>query len=138
MRSFWGVLFLAVYMAGAAHAKDPANDIEIKEVQVGQVLILNFMGNKAAVHRWRLIKADSQGLDLLEVSELGWIISSKAKKSMFSAHDTIRFHILPKAEGQADLVFKHNYRNTRGNFLFKHKTIRIIIHAKAAHAKVVN
>jgi len=138
MQSFWRVLFLAVFIAGSAHAKDSANDIEVKEVQLGQYLILGFKGNRVALHRWRLIKSDSQGLDLLDVSELGWIISSKDNKSMFSAHDTIRFHILPKAEGQANLVFQHNYRNVRGNFVFKRKTIRINIHAKAALAKVVN
>ena len=138
MRSFWGVLFLAVFIAGAAHAKNPANDIEIKEAQVGQFFILGFKGNRAALHRWRLIKADSQGLDLLDVSELGWIISSKDDQTLFSANDTNRFHILPKAEGQADLIFQHNYRNVRGRNVFKRKTIRINIHAKAALAKVVN
>lgn len=134
MRSLLGVLFFAAFFAGAAHAEG----IEIKKAQVGEELILDFKGNKKSLHRWRFIRDVSRGLELLEVSELGWILSNKIRKSAFSAEDVHRYRILPKAEGQADLVFQHNYRSMRGTFLFKRKTIRIIIHPKAAPPKVVN
>ena len=131
MRGLLGILFVAVVMSGAAHGKE----IEVKETRVGQTLILDFKGNKKAVHGWRLVKADSLGLDILDVSELGWILSNDVTKSLFRDNDTMRFRIRAKAEGQADLVFEHNYRNVRGAYLAKRERVRIIVKPGAASTK---
>lgn len=134
MRGLLSILFVAIVMSGAAHSKD----IDVKETHVGQTLILDFKGNKRAVHGWRLVKADSRGLEVLDVSALGWILSSEVTKSLFHDLDTMRFRIHAKAEGQADLVFEHSYRNVRGTYLVKREKVRIIIKPGAALRKVTN
>lgn len=131
MRSLLGILCVAAVMSGAAHGKD----IEVKEAHVGETLILSFKGNKKAVHGWRFVAADSLGLDVLEVSALGWILSSEPSKSLFRDMDTMRFRVRVKAEGQADLVFEHNYRNVRGRYLLKREQVRIIVKPGAASPK---
>ena len=112
----------------AAAGRNQANELEVKQTQVGQILILDFKGNKKAVHRWRLVKDRSQGLNLVEVDEIGWTLSADTEASSHKAKDTMRFRVLPKAPGEAELTFEHNYRSMRGSgYNFKYKTVRIVI-----------
>ena len=106
----------------------PSHETEERSVRVGEALILNFKGNKRAVHRWRLLTERSRGLDLVEVSEMGWMLGSEPKPSNFKASDTMRFHVIPKAPGTAELTFEHNYRGIRAHqYYFKYRTIRLEI-----------
>jgi hypothetical protein len=112
----------------AAAGRNQAIELEIKQAKVGQSLILDFKGNKKAVHRWRLVKDRSRGLSLVEVDEMGWTLSTDAEASKHKARDTMRFFVLPKAPGEAELIFEHNYRSMRGGgYNFKYKTVRIVI-----------
>ena len=103
MRSLLGILLVAALFAGTAHGKDVDKHpgIEVRQAQVGETLILDFKGNKGAAHGWRLVAPDSVGLELVDVSMLGWILSGKSRVSMFSNHDTMRFRVRAKAKGQA-------------------------------------
>jgi hypothetical protein len=79
------------------------------------------------VHRWRLVRDKSPGINLVEVDEIGWMLSADKEASIFQAVDTMRFAVVPKAAGQADLTFEYNYRGWRGKYYLKWKTIRFII-----------
>lgn len=66
---------LSVMLGAALVAPAVAGDVqlatEIKQVQVGQTLILEFPGNRRAVQRWRLVKERSSGIKAVDVDSLG-------------------------------------------------------------------
>jgi len=110
--------------ASTAEAKDEA--LEIRHAEVGKVLILDFPGNRAMAHRWRLVTERSTGLQFVAVDPLGWIVADDGS-IMYGNQDTMRYRVIPKASGMANLTFEHNYRGWNQKYYFKYRTIRVIV-----------
>ncbi|MCG8560747.1 MAG: protease inhibitor I42 family protein [Hyphomicrobiales bacterium] len=121
-----GVAVLACAVIGFTAMGDDHKIGAIRDAKVGQKLILDFPGNRVAAHRWRLVKEKSRGLELVEVSPIGWIISPE-RTSLYANEDTMRFGVLAKAPGRASLTFEHNYRGWANRYYFRWETIEVVI-----------
>ncbi|MGI9382220.1 MAG: hypothetical protein ACR2PO_03630 [Methyloligellaceae bacterium] len=120
------VAAVACAAIGFAVAGDDQEITSVKDAKVGQMLILDFPGNRLAAHRWRLVREKSRGLKLVDVDPIGWIISPE-RSSLYANEDTMRFRVLAKAPGRASLTFEHNYRGWANRYYFKWETIEVVI-----------
>lgn len=133
MRTMFAVVLMVAVLAKPAGAGETQTITDVKEIHVGQEFILDFPGNRVAAQRWRLIKSKSQGLELVDVDPIGWILSAEGS-TLFGNNDRMRFRVLAKGVGQADLTFEHNYRGWANKYHVRWETIRIVIKPSAEHA----
>lgn len=126
MRLLPVVLLTSALLATSASAEEQYQTPSVRQAEVGKTLILDFPGNRAMAHRWRLVDERSTGLTLVKVDPLGWIIAGGGS-IVYGNRDTMRYRVIPRASGQADLTFEHNYRGWNQKYYFKWKTVRLII-----------
>lgn len=126
MRVLAVACFIWAMLASWALADDKDATHTVRHAEVGKVLILDFPGNRSMAHRWRLVEERSSGLELVSVDPLGWIVAESGSY-FYGNQDTMRYRVIPKARGQADLIFEHNYKSWNQKHYFTWKTVRLII-----------
>jgi len=95
MRLLSVIIVSASTLLGAVAAAEPKDEAsEIRHAEVGKVLILDFPGNRAMAHRWRLVTERSTGLQLVAVDPLGWIVADGGS-IMYGNRDTMRYRVVP-------------------------------------------
>ncbi len=127
MRILVLILMLGTALLVPAVAGDVQSVTEVKQAQVGQTLILNFPGNRKAARRWRFVRDRSKGLEVVDVDTLGWIISTDGNSPAKRNRDRMRFRVLAKAAGQADLTFEFTRRGWSGKYRFEWKMVRVVV-----------
>ena len=117
-------LLATLVFAGPLGARDAAR---VETAEVGKILLLKFPGNRDAGYRWRLNEAESRGLDLVTVRNVGWTISENRKSIFFAKRTSIMsISVMPKAAGEADLAF--DYFRVWGNRIhLRTERVRVVI-----------
>lgn len=122
-------LLATLAFAGPLGARDAA---KVETAEVGKLLLLKFNGNRDAGYRWRLNEAQSHGLDLVTVRNVGWTISENREAIFFTKRTSVMsISVLPKAPGEADLAFDY-YRIWGNKIQVRTKRVRVVIRPAAA------
>lgn len=125
------VLFsLVAFGQGAiSHAKE-LRVIETVEGKVGQTLFVKLPGNPSAGYGWQLNKGRSNGLNLVEVDMLGWLLVKKGRPIFFMPQSAMNVAVHPKSPGKAELAFDYS-RQLGGRTYTTTSMVRVLIHPKA-------
>ena len=116
----------APHSAGGAEAD--------KTARVGQIFLLKFPGNRDGGYHWRLNEAKSTGLHLVTVKDVGWTIHGNQGSILFRKPSVMRISVLPKAPGQARLVFDYVRKWGSGSPL-KTELVRLVISPESVAAR---
>lgn len=77
------------------------------EAKVGQTLILKLPGLPDSGYKWRMITAESQGQDLVDIRELGWTYHLSRGYFTVRKVGILRYTVETRAPGKALLVFEY-------------------------------
>ncbi len=100
--------------------------IDTQETKAGEILFLKLPGNPSIGYKYRLNKAFSSGLHLVDVDFLGWIMTSKDQTIFFRRRDVMNVVVRIKAPGVAELAFDY-YRRISGRTRLTTTLVRINI-----------
>ena len=90
------------------------------KAKVGEALVIDVPGRVSIEYRWQINTEKSKGLELLDISHIGWIYpideDNKKTRSSFGAPRTAKFYIQPKAPGVIQLVLEYKKRGIVDDF----------------------
>ncbi|MGE0612869.1 MAG: protease inhibitor I42 family protein [Hyphomicrobiales bacterium] len=122
------VLICALALLAGPALAEPS---DIRHARVGEVVMLKLPGNPKAGYRWQLSSANSRGLDLVKVDQLGWILSEEGRSMFFKQESLLNVAVHANAPGTADITFEY-WRATAAPLLIRSTTTRVVIAAKSA------
>lgn len=96
------------------------------QAKVGDVVLLKLPGDPKAGFRWQLSPANSRGLDLVKVDQVGWVIAEEGKSFFFKRESLLTVAVHAKAPGMADITFEY-WRATANPLRVRSTTTRVVI-----------
>ena len=126
----FGLFLLFLAPASFVSAKPP-KIIDTQESQVGEIVFFKLPGDPGKGYKWQFNKDLSTGTNLVDVTQLGWLMADKVKSMFFQQQSKMNVAVRTKAAGQADLAFDYS-RKLGGRTYTKTVIVRIIIKPQLA------
>lgn len=111
----------------AAYTMAPAPKVIFtKQVKVGEQTFVKLPGNPEACYKWRLNPGMSQGLGLVSVKMIGWLMAKKGRSIFKQEKNLMNVSVAGKAAGEARLAFDY-YRIQEGRYVTRTSLVKFIV-----------
>ncbi len=126
MRVSASLVAATVVLAGSAGIVAATEVPEMVQTSVGQLIMVKFPGNPRAGYKWRLNRQQSEGLALVSVDEVGWIMAPEGSSIYFDKPSVLNVAIKGMVAGEAALAFDY-YRTWGSRNRVRTSIVKVIV-----------